>query len=61
MLRSSVEEVATLPGGGAACLAMGALIERLRVDEQAARDEFADSFAELSSKSQRALVRETFV
>ncbi|HEY1567794.1 MAG TPA: CHAD domain-containing protein, partial [Solirubrobacteraceae bacterium] len=36
MLRSSAEEVATLPGGGAACLAMGALVERLRADEQAA-------------------------
>jgi CHAD domain-containing protein len=60
MLRSSAEEVATLPGGGAACLAMGALVERLRADEQAARDEFAERFADLSSKPQRALVRETF-
>jgi CHAD domain-containing protein len=60
MLRSSAEEVATLPGGGAACMAMGALVERLRVDEHAARDEFAERFAELSSESQRALVRETF-
>ncbi len=60
MLRSSVEEVATLPGGGAACMAMGALIERLRVDEQAARDEFAERFTELAAKPQRALVRETF-
>ena len=61
MLRSSVEEVATLPGGGAACMAMGTLMERLRVDEQAARDEFAERFAELAAKPQRALVRETFV
>jgi CHAD domain-containing protein len=61
MLRSSAEEVATLPGGGAACMAMGALVERLRVDEQAARDEFAQQFAQLASKEQRALVRETFV
>jgi CHAD domain-containing protein len=60
MLRSSAEEVATLPGGGPACMAMGALVDRLRVDEQAARDEFAERFAELSSKFQRALVRETF-
>jgi CHAD domain-containing protein len=60
MLRSSAEEVATLPGGGAACMAMGALVERLRVDEQAARDEFAQQFAQLASKEQRALVRETF-
>ncbi len=61
MLRSSVEEVATLPGGGAACMAMGALVELLRVDEQAARDEFAEQFAQLAAKPQRALVRETFV
>ena len=61
MLRTSVDEVATLPGGGAACMAMGALIERLRADERAARDEFAERFAELASKKQRALVRETFV
>ncbi len=61
MLRSSVEEVATLPGGGAACMAMGALVDRLRIDEQAARDEFAERFAELAAQPQRALVRETFV
>ncbi len=61
MLRESVEEVAMLPDGGPACMAMGALVERLRVDEQAARDEFAERFAELASKEQRALVRETFV
>jgi CHAD domain-containing protein len=61
MLRSSVEEVATLPGGGAACMAMGVLVDRLRSDEQAARDEFAERFAELAAKPQRALVRETFV
>jgi CHAD domain-containing protein len=61
MLRFSAEEVATLPGGGGACMAMGALVERLRGDEQAARDEFAEQFALLASKPQRALVRETFV
>ena len=61
MLRSSAEEVATLPGGGPACMAMGTLVERLRVDEQAARDEFAERFAQLAAKPQRALVRETFV
>ncbi len=61
MLRSSAEEVATLPGGGAACMAMGTLVDQLRVDEQAARDEFAERFSELAAKRQRALVRETFV
>jgi CHAD domain-containing protein len=60
MLRSSAEEVATLSGGGAACLAMGALVERLRLDERAAREEFAERFSKLAAKPQRALVRETF-
>jgi CHAD domain-containing protein len=60
MLRSSAEEVATLPGGGPACMAMGTLVGLLRVDERAARDEFAERFAELASESQHALVRETF-
>jgi CHAD domain-containing protein len=60
MLRASAEEVATLPGGGAACMAMGTLVERLRADEHAARDEFAERFAQLAAKPQRALVRETF-
>lgn len=61
MLLSSAEEVATLPGGGAACMAMGTLVDQLRIDEQAARDEFAEAFAQLAAKRQRALVRETFV
>ncbi|MGZ4178446.1 MAG: CHAD domain-containing protein [Solirubrobacteraceae bacterium] len=61
MLRSSAPEVAGLPGGGAACMAMGTLVERLRADERAARDEFGARFADLAAKRQRALVRETFV
>jgi CHAD domain-containing protein len=61
MLFSLADEVATLPGGGAACLTMGILIERLRADERAARSEFGERFEQLGSKSQRALVRETFV
>jgi len=61
MLLSSAEEVATLPGGGAACMAMGTLVDQLRIDEQAARDAFAEAFAQLAAKRQRALVRETFV
>jgi CHAD domain-containing protein len=61
MLRASAAEVSELPGGGAACMAMGTLIERLRADEQAAREEFGARFAELAAKPQRALVRETFV
>jgi CHAD domain-containing protein len=61
MLHSVADEVATLPGGGRACLAMGVLVDRLAVDEAAARDEFGDRFAEFASHDQRALVRHTFV
>lgn len=61
MLRSLADEVATLPGGPAACMAMGALVERLAEDERAARLEFAERFAELSAEPRRALFRDTFV
>jgi len=60
MLRSTADEVATLRGGAAACMAMGVLVDRLQVDERAAREEFSQRFAELASKEQRRLVRDTF-
>jgi CHAD domain-containing protein len=60
-LRAGAPEVAELPGGGAACMAMGTLVERLHADEQTAREEFGARFADLAAKPQRALVRETFV
>jgi CHAD domain-containing protein len=60
MLRSSADEVATLSGGAAACMAMGVLVDRLGVDERAARQEFGDRFAQLASKQQRAMVKDTF-
>jgi hypothetical protein len=41
-------------------MAMGVLIDRLEADEAAARDEFAERFAELASHHQRRLVAETF-
>jgi CHAD domain-containing protein len=43
-----------------ALMAMGVLVERLREDELAARSAFAERFFAFASKSQRALVRETF-
>jgi hypothetical protein len=39
---------------------MGVLVERLGEDEQAARSEFAESFAAFAAKPQRLLVKETF-
>ena len=61
MLHSIADEVALLSGGGRACLAMGGLIERLSLDEAAARSEFAERFGEFASHQQRSLVKHTFV
>jgi hypothetical protein len=41
-------------------MAMGVLVQVLGEDEQAARDEFAESFSAFASSSQRELVEETF-
>ena len=54
------DDVGSLPGGPAALMTMGVLIERLGEDERAARAEFAARFAEFASGRQRSLVRETF-
>ncbi len=59
-LQSLADEVCALPGGPMALMAMGMLVQRLGADEQAARDEFAAHFSAFASKSQRALMKETF-
>jgi CHAD domain-containing protein len=59
-LRTLADEVSVLPGGTAALMAMGVLIERLYEDAMKARGEFAESFATFSSAEQRRLVKETF-
>jgi CHAD domain-containing protein len=60
MLRSVAGEVATLPGGPAACMAMGVLVDRLGADERAARREFGERFAALSADSRREAFMQTF-
>jgi CHAD domain-containing protein len=60
MVRSLTGEVAPRPGGGSACLAMGTLVARLRDDELAARREFAEPFAGLSSPDRCDAVLKTF-
>ena len=60
LLRSLADEVSTLRRGSAALMAMGVLVDRLRVDEAAARAEFADRFAALAAHEQRELVKLTF-
>jgi CHAD domain-containing protein len=59
-LRSLADEVSALPGGAAALMAMGLLVDRLLIDERAARGEFAATFHEFASGGQRKLVKETF-
>lgn len=59
-VRSLADEVSALPGGPAALMAMGVLIERLESDAAAARGQFAASFAVFSGAEQRRLVRGTF-
>jgi CHAD domain-containing protein len=60
MLRELAGEVAILPGGPLACLAMGGLRERLLEDEHAARAQFAERFAALADPDRHALVTDTF-
>jgi CHAD domain-containing protein len=60
LLRSLADEVAGLPRGPRAVLAMGILVDRLGLDERAAREEFAERFAEFSAKRERRLVKGTF-
>ena len=60
MVQSLTAEVAPRPGGGAACLAMGTLVARLRDDELAARREFAEPFGVLAAPDRRAAVKDAF-
>jgi CHAD domain-containing protein len=59
-LRGLREELSALPGGPAALMAMGLLVERIVEDQRATRAEFAERFAVFASKEQRKLVKETF-
>ncbi len=56
MLLSLADEVASLPGGGAAVLSMGVLCERLTGEKDELRAQFARRFHALASGSQRRLV-----
>ena len=55
------DEVAAMPGGSEALMAMGVLVLRLHEDEQAARGEFYERFEAFASEAQRRLVKDTFV
>ena len=59
-LRELAEAVSAQPGRAEALMAMGVLVERLYADELAARDEFAERFAEFTAKGLRKQVKATF-
>jgi CHAD domain-containing protein len=59
-LRALLDEVSALPGGAAALMAIGVLVQELGADERAARAEFAQRFAAFASMEQRRQVKDTF-
>jgi CHAD domain-containing protein len=59
-VRALREEVSALPGGSAALMAMGLLVERIIEDQHAAHREFREVFGPFASKDQRRIVKETF-
>ncbi len=60
MLHEIRDELAREPGGPAALIALGAALDALVADQQAARDEFAATFSAFAGKQQRKLVRDAF-
>ncbi|MEA2161758.1 MAG: hypothetical protein QOD66_4138 [Solirubrobacteraceae bacterium] len=60
LLRSLSGEVARRPGGPAALMAIGVLIEHLGADEQQARAEFAERFEAFASGAQRKRIKAVF-
>ncbi len=60
LLTALADEVAGLPRGPRALMAMGVLVDRLHADERAARSEFDAHFAELTSRERRGQVKAGF-
>jgi CHAD domain-containing protein len=60
MLRDVRDEVAAEPGGPAAVMAMGVLVQRLLEDEQQARAEFARAFSGFAAGKRRRQMKGTF-
>jgi CHAD domain-containing protein len=60
LIASLGEDIRTARDGARALMAMGLLVDRLEVQQAAAREEFAERFEAFASKRQRALVKETF-
>jgi CHAD domain-containing protein len=60
-MRELAGELATQVGGPPALLALGVLVDQLDAEQRAARDKFADRFADFAAPEQRKLVVRTFV
>jgi CHAD domain-containing protein len=60
MLRAIGDDLATEPGGPAALIALGPVLDALLAEQHAARDRFAERFGAFAAAQQRALVRRTF-
>jgi CHAD domain-containing protein len=60
VLSELAEEVAGLPGGPRAVLAMGVLIDRLLADQRSAREEFARAFAAFDTSEQHERMAAAF-
>jgi CHAD domain-containing protein len=60
LLRGLRDELAAEPGGPAALIALGAVLDALAAGQEDARAHFAGRFASFAAPEQRALVRDTF-
>ena len=59
-LRALRDDLAAQPDGPAALIALGPVLELLRADQEAARDEFAERFEAFAAKHRREAVRAAF-
>jgi CHAD domain-containing protein len=60
MMRALGDELAREPGGPAALMALGPVLDALHAGQRDAREHFAGVFAPFAAKQQQALVRDTF-
>jgi CHAD domain-containing protein len=60
LMRALGDELATQPGGPAALIALGPVLEGLLAEQRDAREHFAGTFATFAAPERRALVRDTF-
>ncbi|MFP5361399.1 MAG: CHAD domain-containing protein [Thermoleophilia bacterium] len=59
-LRALGDDIAAMEGGAAALMAMGVLVERLAEQQEQARAQFAERFAQFAARPQRKIVDRTF-